>query len=113
MTTFYPAETIRDGGGLRRVTRVPLGFDRRELRIETRRSIWRKTLETSATVVQVHEDGNGYTHALGLGTGCGDFSARVAESAARATEAAIVRQHDSVDIAGVLARALAHYQRAA
>lgn len=98
-------------GDLQAETALPLGRDRRELRITTRKNTVRKSLETRAIVVQVSEDGLTFSHAIGFGSG-GDFSQRLAEApGARTTEKALRNQHSSaLALAqGTLAAACAHY----
>ena len=98
-------------GDLFAETVVPLGADRRELRIDTRKGF--RGLRTSATVVQVSEDGRSFTHAMGLGTGLGDFSRtlRQQDPKVRATEKAIRSLHADAltEIDATLAAARAHY----
>jgi hypothetical protein len=79
-------------GELSAKTVVPLGFDRRELRIETSKS-YNGGVDCSATCVQVDVDGFGYSCRLGLG-GDGDYSKRlVVERDMRATEKNIRKVH--------------------
>lgn len=94
----------KDRQGITRALSVlPLGFDRRELRIETRKHSFRGGVYCSATVVQVSEDGRSYTHAMSYGA-AGDFSKTLAhEKAARATEKAIGTMHERCLTAGVYA----------
>jgi hypothetical protein len=92
---------------------IDLGFDRRELVIETGRST--KGLQSEAYVQQRSADGLFVSRAFGI-AGRGDFSAVVAQrEGARATEKALRALHeqalDSLDF--VLERALRHYGRSA
>lgn len=90
-------------------TKFELGFDRRQLIIETGRS--RPGLVAKAYVVQVSEDGHIETRAFGIGR-CGDFSLKIAERAgARATEKAVRELHQEAlgCAAQMKAAALTHY----
>lgn len=107
--TAYTLTRDRDGA-LTAETREPLGADRRELRVTTRKNSVRRCLECSAMVVQVHADGSGYTHAFGLAGG-GDFSRVILHRDARCTEKTIRAMHEEAlqGFAAVLADARAHY----
>ena len=73
---------------LRAESVVPLGFDRRELRISTHKTY--RGLACGATVVQVAEDGRTFTHVL-----LRDFSRQlVCNPKARATETNIRVMHE-------------------
>lgn len=103
-------------GDLEITTAEPLGADRRELRITTRRNSGRRTLQARAAVVQVSEDGRSYTHAFSLSRqGCGDFSAVLIEAPGRATEKALTALHLQAlqQLPEVLTRARAWYAPAA
>ena len=89
-------------------TVIPMGADRRELRIDTRKGF--RGLRTSATVVQVSEDGRSHTHAMGLGSRMtGDYSERIEECdrSVRATEKTIRAMHERARLQAdaILARA--------
>jgi hypothetical protein len=104
-------------GQLVRETVIPLGFDRRELRVETRKHSFRPFIETSASVVQVSEDGRSYTHRFGMSRvpnpeTC-DYRKTVTSVQGRATEKALAAQHDVVDFGALKAEAIAFYKPAA
>lgn len=91
-------------------TCIPLGFERRELRIKTRKA-YRGGVQCSAMVVQVSVDRRSYTYAMGLGGG-GDFSIDIArEPKARTTEKTVRAMHAAglLRVDEILARARAHY----
>ena len=97
---------------LRASTVVDLGFDRRELRIETSKGSC--GIDTRATVVQVSEDGKSATYALNYGGG-GDFSVKLGTPLAKpATEKNIRAQHEQsiADLAPTIAAAMAYYKQA-
>ena len=97
-------------GDLFAETVIPLGTDRRELRIDTRKGF--RGLRTSATVVQVNEDGRSYTHAIGARM-TGDFSERIEECnrSVRATEKTIRAMHERARLQAdeIMTRARAWY----
>lgn len=79
---------------LRAKTIIVLGFDRRELHIETSKAV-RGGIESDATVYQRTEDGMGLQHAFGLAGG-GDYSARLRhDPTGRATEKALRTMHEA------------------
>lgn len=89
-------------------TIIPLGFDRRELRIKTHKS-YRPGLQSQAQVVQVSEDGNSYSFAM-----FSDYSTRLEEDkVARCTEKTIAAMHARAleGIEDVLTAARAHYEK--
>lgn len=92
---MYSFQVIRNARGeLQAQTRIPLGSDRRELRITTDKG-YRGGLDCDARVVQVSEDGCSYQHAFGLARdGSGDFSKNLAtDRTKRATAKAIETMH--------------------
>jgi hypothetical protein len=108
MTATYSKD--RDGRHIM-TTKIPLDSERRELRIETCKA-YAGGVVTRAIVVQLHEDGRGFSHTIGLGAG-GDFSVKVVhDHAARATEKAVRAQHAKFEYmhAFILERAKAHYK---
>lgn len=97
---------------LRAQTRVDLGFDRRQLRIETCKS--GAGIVSRASVLQQTEDGASWTHAFGLAGG-GDFSERLSTvPGARCTEKALRTAHEAAlrALPEIEARARAHYATA-
>lgn len=95
-------------------TRIELGFDRRELRIDTQKNHnhYGGGVKTGATVVQVSEDGMSYTHVFGL-AGDGDWSRTlIHDKTARGTEKTITAQHSTalIDLEAIKAAAVAHYR---
>jgi hypothetical protein len=96
-------------GDLQAETRIPLGFDNKELRITT--SKWGGGKVTArASVVTITDVG--YTFAIGIfGSGKGDYSKTVAWEQTRATEKAIRRVHAQAlaQAYGIEAEARAHY----
>ena len=109
MTTMtkhkYNGWTARD--------RYPFGdpADRRFLGISTRKGsgLFQGQIVTRAYVCTV--DDGFETHAMGMGTGLGDFSARVAAVPGRSTERAVLAAHTEAlcDYPRILAAAEAHY----
>lgn len=91
-------------------TCIPLGFDNRELRIQTRKHSIHGGIYCNAFVVTITP--MGYSHAIGLGAG-GDFSKTLDQDrSARATEKAIRAMHQRCLVAGayaVLDEAIRHY----
>ena len=103
-TTDYKMGDVADGS--------------RVLRITTRKPSFRKgQVETSASVHTARVMVGGYTeetHACGLGSGLGDFSATVEVVAcSRVTEKTVVEMHKKnlAGFADILARAVSHYER--
>lgn len=92
-------------------TVIPLGFDRRELRITTSKHPWNPTIDTQARVVQVSEDSRSYSHVIGV-AGTGDFSVKLRSNPLRATEKNIRVQHEEAlkSVETLFAQALAHYR---
>ena len=108
-----PFTLTRDqSGALQAHSAFPLGFERRELRVTTSRSMGGE-LVTRAICVQVSECGRLFTYAVGV-AGRGDYGARLAAARVRATARAIEAQHARAlaDIGAQLAAAAAHYGRA-
>jgi len=103
-----------DGNGpLTAKSIIDLGFDRRELAIETKRST--QGLQSEAYVQQRSADGLFVSRAYGI-AGRGDFSAVIAQrEGARATEKALGALHDQAlgRLDFVMERALRHYGRSA
>jgi hypothetical protein len=98
----------RTANGIKASTCLPLNIDRRELRIETCKSV-RRGVACTAMVVQLAEDGLGYSYVL-----FGDYHKRlIHEPAARATEKTVSTIHARglVDVDAVFAEALAFYTR--
>lgn len=90
--TINETTVNRDSHNRLRVrTIIDMGFDRRELHIETDKG-YRGGIETSATCYQITEDGCGRQHAFGLAGG-GDFSKQLKVSPARGTEKALLALH--------------------
>jgi hypothetical protein len=92
-------------------TTIPLGFDRRELRISTYKHPFDGGLQTVARVVQVSEDGRSYSHAFGLAGG-GDFNVKLKrDKGLRCTEKNVRAMHaEALSLAdATLASALMHY----
>ena len=89
------------------------GYDRHELRIETSKMYGQAGVDTDATVVVVHADGNGFRHAFGLRDSLdGDFRRTViSQPGLRATATALLTQHATalVCLDGILAQARGHY----
>jgi hypothetical protein len=112
---LYPTTVKRSSRGeLSAMTVVPLGFDRRELRVETSKS-YNGGVDCSATCVQVDANGFGYSLRLGLG-GDGDYSKRlVVARGMRATEKNIRAVHAQAlaQLDQVLAEVNAKYTREA
>ena len=114
MTTATPAtfttEVGKDRNGTTRALSVALlGFDNRQLRIETRKHGIYGGVYCNACVVTLNA--TGYSHAIGVGRG-GDFSKTLLhERGARATVQAIERMHREcmANAAAVLAEAIAYY----
>ena len=108
----YTTTTERDRAGKLSVkTVIPLGADRRELHITTRRNSVRGGIQCGARVEQVSEDGRSYTHAFSFGSG-GDYSKTLAHDIkGRATEKALTTMHAAamLDVEAVIAAAKAHY----
>lgn len=102
-------------GDLRARSVYPLGFDRRELHVETSKSS--PGLSCRATVFRVTDDGRVLEHAFGLGRpGSGDYRATLAQDrTGRATEKAVRTMHErcTAELAATLAAACAHYGKAA
>jgi hypothetical protein len=92
MSNVYTTKVSRDHSGkLSAETIIPLGSDRRELRIYTYKG--NRGLTCNASVFQVSEDGRSFNHAIGFGL-CGDFSTTLGVDAnARGTEKAICALH--------------------
>ena len=96
-------------GKLQAETRIPLGFENRELRIETSKHYSGGTA-TTAKVVEVTE--SGFRFAIGIGgSGKGDYSKTIAHERCRATEKAIERLHHKAlaQQYAIEAEARAHY----
>lgn len=94
-------------GPLRAETHIPLGFDRRELRISTGKSS-RGGLSCTANVVQVDEDGRTIRFVV-----FGDYSKQLArDNAMRCTEKNLLAMHSSAlsYIDGVIAEVRAFYK---
>lgn len=111
-TTTFAVERSNGHDGkqpLKFITKIPLGFDRRELRIETGKAS-RGGIEVDARVVQLSECGRTHSHAYGRG---GDYSKVIGARAARGTEKALLdlHMHGLAMLDQVKAAALAHYQR--
>lgn len=101
-------------GELRARSVVALGFDRRELHIETRKG--GRGVSCDASVMQRTEDGRGLTHAFAFGGEGDDFRRTLAsDPKARATEKALATMHAAalVNLADVVAAACAHYGKPA
>ena len=81
-------------GDLNAETIIPMGFDRRELRVSTRKSS-RGGLHSSAQCVQVDPDGNAYRFIV-----FGDFNASLGSMPGRCTEKNIRAQHAAA-LAGI------------
>jgi hypothetical protein len=97
-------------GELRARTVITLGFDSRELHIETRKGS-RGGVECSAAVFRRTADGLGLEHAFGRG---GDFRRTLKHAPnARATERTLRTVHEecTADARGVTWAALEHYGR--
>lgn len=97
-------------GGQRAETMIPLGFDRRELKITTQKR-GSGGISTHASVVQIGEDGLSFTHVM-----CTDYSQTIAhDRTARATSAAIERMHVGAlaGIAETIEAARKHYRKPA
>lgn len=95
-------------GKLRAKTTIVLGFDSRELHVETSKS-YRGGVSCEATVFKVTE--NCMQHAMGLGRG-GDFSRTLARNPdARATEKTIRTMHVGAmaGIDAIVAEATTYY----
>lgn len=110
---MYQTTIGKDRNGITRaLTSIPLGFENRELRIETRKHSIYGGVYCSATVVTITP--YGFSHAIGLGRG-GDYSKTIEHSRdQRATERAIAGMHAKC-MAGadqILAAAVAHYKPA-
>lgn len=92
MHAFQVTRTPR--GELQAQTCIPLGTDRRELRITTDKA-YRGGIECEASVVQMSEDGRSYTHAFAMSShGKGDFRKTLAtDRTKRATEKALATMH--------------------
>jgi hypothetical protein len=104
METTYGRD--RDGKP-RAETRIPLGFDNRELHITTCKHPWKPQIDTDAYVYVVTPSSK--VHAFG-GAGA-DFGVTVECEKKRATEAAIRAQHERilVNVDVWVAAARAHY----
>jgi hypothetical protein len=90
-------------GALRAETMIPLGVDRRELRITTSKG--QRGLSCHASVVQVSEDGQCFSFAM-----FSDYSKRLAcDHNARATEKTVRAMHAAAlaEIPAVLAECIA------
>lgn len=101
-----------DQGSLFAETCIPLGFERRELRIKTRKA-YRGGVQSSAMVVQVSVDQRSFTHVMGFGGG-GDFSVELArDPKARTTEKTVRALHAAalLGVDDVLAKARVHYSK--
>lgn len=103
-------------GPLEAVTKIPLGFDRRELQITTSKRSFSPGISCDARVVQISEDGHFASFAMGLGSRGGDFSRKLAQAeTARATEKNIMALHQegigSLD--QVIVEATSHYTKKA
>lgn len=103
-TTDYKMGDVADGS--------------RVLRITTRKRLFCKgEVMTQATVHTAKPTGEGYiteTHAMGTGSGLGDFSMNVERVAcSRVTEKTVVEMHKKnlAGFAAILTRAIAHYER--
>jgi hypothetical protein len=103
-TTDYKMADVADGS--------------RVLRITTRKRLFCKgEVMTQATVHTAKPTGEGYiaeTHAMGMGSGLGDFSMTVERVAcSRVTEKTVVEMHKKnlAGFADILARAVSHYER--
>lgn len=113
-TTTFAVERSNGHDGkqpLKLITKIPLGFDRRELRIETGKAS-RGGIAVDARVVQLSECGRMHTHAYGLGAG-GDFSKVIEVRPVRGTEKALLdlHMHGLAKLDEVKGAAMAHYQR--
>lgn len=96
-------------GSFQGTTKVPLGFERRELRIQTRKNTARGGVDSVAMVVQLNEDDAGFTFAFGRG---GDFFQTLQhEPKARCTETTVRRMHNLAisNLAGLIESARTHY----
>lgn len=101
----YETTVKRNRDGLEAETRIPLGFDRRELRITTSKGS--RGVYTGALVVQVTD--RGFTFVL-----CQDYRKTLAQDkAARATEKTIRTMHAAVlaNVDAVVAEAKAFYDK--
>lgn len=101
----YVMQVKRGRDGLEAETRVPLGFDRRELRITTGKGS--RGVYTGCQVVQVAADGLGFSFLM-----YGDFGKVLnQDKAARATEKTIRTMHASalVGVDAVVADVMAFY----
>jgi hypothetical protein len=109
--TNHIIELKRDRAGkLSAESCIPLGTERRELRIITSKD-YRQGVSTDVRVFQQTEDGFGWTHAFGLAGG-GDFSKKVGhDHQARATEKKLRDMHTDAlrDLDTLLAEAREHY----
>lgn len=108
MTTPFTVSRTPD---LEIKTVIPMP-ERRELRITSRKNASRKSLQCTASVVQVAEDGRSFTHVFSLGGAEGDYFARIAEVPnGRATEKSLTSLHlyGIAKLDEVLAAAHAHY----
>lgn len=105
----YTVTYSRDRDGKAQAeTVIPLGFDRRELRITTRKS-FRPGIQSQAQVVQVSEDGKSHSFAM-----FADYNTRLEEDRmARCTEKTIAAMHARAleGIEDVLTAARAHYEK--
>lgn len=101
-------------GELRARSVVPLGFDSRELHIETSKSA--PGVSTGAAVHQRTADGVGLSHVFAFGGEGDDFRRTVSrDPKARATEKTLTTMHAAalVDLAALVAAACAHYGKPA
>lgn len=109
--TAHTIELTRDRAGkLSARTCIPLGTERRELRITTSKD-YRHGVSTDARVVQLSHDGMSWTHAIGL-AGRGDFSKKLwHDPSARATEKRLRDMHAAslADVDALVAEAPEHY----
>lgn len=101
-------------GELRAKSVFPLGFDARELHIETGKSS--PGVTCSATVFRRTADGMGLEHAFGFGAPGGDFRRTLkTDPKARATEKTLSTMHAAclVDLPALMVAACAHYGKPA
>lgn len=100
--------------GLRARTVIVLGFDRRELHIETSKAS--RGVSCRASVYQKTEDGQGLVHAFAFGGQGDDFRRDLSrDPAARATEKTLTTMHAAAlaGLPALLASVHAHYGKPA
>lgn len=116
-TTSHQVTLSRGNSGsgpLEAVTKIPLGFDRRELHITTSKRSFRPGISCHARVVQISPDGHFASFAMGLGSRGGDFSRQLAQAEnARATEKNILALHEEGigTLEQVIVEATSHYAK--